>query len=164
MRWRSVAGWEGFYVVSDTGLVQRVAGGKGTRVGRPLKPAKRYPHLILCDHRTGRRETKQVHLLVAAAFLGPCPPGHEVDHKDHNPGNPHYKNLEYVTHRENQRRMVAKHWRKETHPNAKIDGLEVRAIRALRTCGWAQRMLARSFGVSQTQISRILLRKRWSHL
>ncbi len=38
-----------------------------------------------------------VHKLVAEAFYGPCPKGHEVDHGDENTLNPSLKNLSYAT-------------------------------------------------------------------
>lgn len=42
-----------------------------------------------------------VHQLVARAFIGPCPPGLEVRHKDGNPANNHIDNLEYGTRADN---------------------------------------------------------------
>ena len=45
-----------------------------------------------------------VHLLVAAAFLGPCPKGYEVDHRDRNSLNPARENLRYLTMTDNSGR------------------------------------------------------------
>ena len=45
-----------------------------------------------------------VHRLVAARYIGPCPEGMEVNHKDGNRENNHYLNLEYVTHAENAKK------------------------------------------------------------
>ena len=42
-----------------------------------------------------------VHRLVARTFIGPCPPGLEVRHKDGNPTNNHVENLEYGTRAQN---------------------------------------------------------------
>lgn len=42
-----------------------------------------------------------VHLLVAEAFLGPKPIGHEIDHRDDDVLNPSAENLSYVTHAQN---------------------------------------------------------------
>lgn len=42
-----------------------------------------------------------VHRLVAAKYIGPCPEGMEINHKDGNKENNHWTNLEYVTHAEN---------------------------------------------------------------
>lgn len=37
-----------------------------------------------------------IHRVVAECWLGPCPEGKEVDHKDRNAHNNHYTNLRYV--------------------------------------------------------------------
>jgi HNH endonuclease/NUMOD4 motif-containing protein len=42
-----------------------------------------------------------VHVLVATAFLGPCPKGQECRHKDDNRANPKADNLEYGTRLQN---------------------------------------------------------------
>jgi len=47
-----------------------------------------------------------VHSLVAKAFLGDCPPDHEITHKDGDYTHNEVSNLEYVTRRENQKRFV----------------------------------------------------------
>lgn len=48
-----------------------------------------------------RGKAINVHTLVAAAFIGPKPEGKEVDHIDKNKENNYYKNLRYVTRKEN---------------------------------------------------------------
>jgi len=99
-QWRPVIGYEGLYEVSNAGRVRRSGpsmDGKA-RIGRILRPAPAshgYPTVVLW--RQGRGRTETIHRLVAAAFIGLCPDGHEVNHinglKDDNDVN----NLEYVT-------------------------------------------------------------------
>ncbi len=48
-----------------------------------------------------------VHRLVMEAFVGPCPAGKEVNHKNGIRSDPRLVNLEYVTHSEN----LLYHWR-----------------------------------------------------
>lgn len=45
----------------------------------------------------GRRKNRLVSGLVAETFLGPKPPGYEIDHDDNNPTNNVLTNLSYVT-------------------------------------------------------------------
>ena len=56
----------------------------------------------------GRDIKRTVHSLVAEAFLGPCPPGHEVRHSDDNRENPRLDNLCYGTRKQNVADMFAR--------------------------------------------------------
>jgi len=55
---------------------------------------------------------------VAAAFIGPCPPGHVVNHKDFDRSNNHASNLEYLEREENLRYS----WRAGRYANAIENG------------------------------------------
>lgn len=77
------------------------------RLLQPGAASNGYPTVCL-----GRGKTHQVHALVAAAFLGPCPPGQEVRHKDDNRNNPVASNLEYGTRSDNIRDMMLRHPRR----------------------------------------------------
>lgn len=52
-----------------------------------------------------------VHRLVAARYIGVCPDGMEVSHKDGNKRNNHWTNLEYLTHADNVRKAYEEHGR-----------------------------------------------------
>ncbi len=84
------------------------------RVGvepRILKPGvASNGYLTVC---LGKGNTFCVHALVAQAFLGPCPEGQEVRHKDDNRLNPCACNLEYGTRQDNVNDMMSRrgHWR-----------------------------------------------------
>lgn len=95
------------YEISDLGNVRSrdhlVWGGKRmgfyTKPGRNLRPgiaSNGYPTVAL-----GRGKTRTVHSLVAETFIGPCPIGMEVRHKDGYRTNPRLDNLEYGTRLEN---------------------------------------------------------------
>lgn len=96
-QWVPVAGYEGVYEVSDTGLVRGLS--RGTL--RTLKPRSSgpYPSVNLC--RRGTKRSARIHNLVAHAFLGPRPAGLQVRHLDGNPLNNSVSNLAYGTASEN---------------------------------------------------------------
>jgi hypothetical protein len=108
-RWLPVEGYDGAYEVSDLGRVRGIDRMRLGRNGFPqphkgkvLKPASQtvgYQQVRLC--RYGKKHTFYVHRVVMAAFIGPCPPGYEVDHLDNNPSNNALTNLRYVTPQEN---------------------------------------------------------------
>ena len=53
-----------------------------------------YTTWVNIDHHVKR---VPIHRVVAETFIGPCPEGYEVDHKDRNSHNNDYTNLRYVT-------------------------------------------------------------------
>jgi hypothetical protein len=105
-RWLPVVGWEGVYEVSDLGRVKRVAVHRTTRwpVGRiTTGTAHRQGCRASVLTHAGRSQTAFVHRLVMAAFVGPCPPGLQVNHKNGVKADNRLANLEYVTASENSR-------------------------------------------------------------
>lgn len=109
--WRTVEGFPD-YMISSLG---RVASYKTPR--RPFEmiaSAGRdgYLHVVLCGG--GRRKTTRVHTIVAAAFLGPRPEGHEILHGDGDKRNNALANLRYGTKSENSQDAL----RHGVHPTA----------------------------------------------
>ncbi len=114
-----------------------------------------------------------VHLLVAAAFLGPKPAGTEVNHKDGIKTNNRRDNLEYVTRSENMKhchRMgMAKNPSGADHHMSKLTAERVAELRqeyaALRVSGrlpdGAMKRLQAKYGMSDTGITCIARRKTW---
>lgn len=93
-QWRPVPG-SPEYVVSDLGNVARLLS-DGSR--RPLKATqnrKRDGSLNYLKVCLGRARQEYVHNLVAYAFLGPRPDGHDVDHISHDRLDCSLANLRY---------------------------------------------------------------------
>lgn len=96
MIWKTIAGTDGEYQVSDTGLV------KTTKTGRILRPSvSRHGYERVCLFKMDRERRYRVHRLVAMAFI-PNPDNlPQVNHKDGNKRNNHVSNLEWITNEDN---------------------------------------------------------------
>ena len=78
---------------------------------RPIPHSVGYTRQSL--NKDGVRKSIYTHVLIAFVFLGPCPPGYEVNHKNLDKTDNRIQNLEYVTHKENIRHARAnRYWRK----------------------------------------------------
>lgn len=168
--WRAAIGYEGRYEVSSIGRVRSLPGmGRwGTRKGRVLRPGhngKKYLIVHLCAS-SKESGTKQIHQLVAAAFLGPCPPGKQVNHKDAIKENNHFGNLEYMTSAENTEHAGAMglHLRGSRAVRAKLEEADIPVIRQRLANGESQRRIARDYHVSKNAISGIGKRRTWVHV
>ncbi len=159
--WRAVPGWEGWYSVSSHGRVRRDAGGRGSHRGRIVTAknlTKGYKGVSLYRHNQEHRYS--IHRLVARAFLGEPPEGHEVDHRDGVPGHNHVSNLHYVSHADNIRlareRAVAQ--TRKPHP---VAVLTIDEVLAIRSSDEDERTLAARYHVAVRTIRRIANGQRW---
>jgi integrase/recombinase XerD len=99
--WRDIAEYDGVYQVSDQGQV------RNTQTSKILQPVKmKNGRLYVTLSSSGFQRKCTVHGLVASAFLGDCPPNHEITRKDGDCLHNDASNLEYVTRKENQKRFV----------------------------------------------------------
>lgn len=102
--WKDVDGYEGSYQVSNLGRVRSLNryiiyrdGVKHFKKGRVLVPQKDYHGYKIISF--GRKNKKKIHRLVAMAFVkNPNPEEFNVvNHKDSNPSNNCFSNLEWCT-------------------------------------------------------------------
>ena len=113
-RWLPTVGYEGCYEVSDQGGVRSLdrtverRGARARLAGKRLSPSDAHPsgHLYVHLYQNGHGATHQVHRLVMAAFVGPCPDGMEVRHLNGDPADNRLVNLTYGTRAENARDQV----------------------------------------------------------
>lgn len=109
--WKDVKGYEGLYQVSNLGRVKSLKrvvykrnGTNQTLKEKILKNnynGKGYYHVML--YKNTNKKTLKIHKLVAMAFLGHKPCGHNevVDHIDNNQANNRLDNLQLTTVRHN---------------------------------------------------------------
>lgn len=147
--WRDVVGWEGLYSVSDEGEVRNL------QTGRDVTRTDSGYLFVALVRPDGFKQSRMVHLLVAAAFLEPPPtPEHIVSHEDDNRHNCRATNLKWRTRGENTElsRARGRHTQGEAHHLARLTDLEVVEIRNSTD---SNRALASQYGVAASTISRI---------
>lgn len=156
-RWKPVVGYEGRYEVSDHGRMRSLAHCARCKpndgIMRPFKNHKGYAVVWTFRAESPRRMMK-VHRAVMAAFVGPCPDGMEVNHKDADKMNPALANLEYVTPAQNVAHAKANHLYQEGAANhgALLNDEQVREI---RESSIPTGQLARQLGFAYSLIWRV---------
>lgn len=157
--WRDIPGYEGRYQASTLGRIRSLdrrvpvydSTGRFTRAvrGRILRPGKcRSGHVsvVLGNGKPG----SMVHQLICRTFIGPCPKGMEVLHKNGNPCDNRLENLHYGTRTENILDVykVGKRWRK-------FSLNDVDRIRFELFCGIPGHEIAKEYAASDATISAI---------
>jgi hypothetical protein len=172
-RFRDIPGFPG-YRVGDYGSVwscrRRGPSGKtAPGMWRLLKPKvdRQGRKVATLKDGDGRRRYMQVHRLVLMAFVGPCPEGMEACHfPDRDPRNNALVNLRWDTRKSNfaDRDTHGTTARGERVGRSKMTADAVRLMRRMRSRGVPYGQLAQAFGVSKSQISRIVQRQSWAHI
>lgn len=174
--WTPIPGFDGYEITRD-GRVRSWR--RRERTWRGYHPPRRdepvemthqisaygYPMLVL-RLPNGTPTSRTIHRLLALAFLPPPMPGQtDVCHNDGNPMNYSLDNLRWDTHQANQMDM-RKHGTMQDGEKcitAKIkleDVAEIRAFAASYGRGSGV-LLAKKYGLSKAQISRIVNATRW---
>lgn len=179
-QWRAVPEWEGLYEVSDRGRVRSLSRsverdfvwgrgsvrGRGFQnfTGRVISVYQDKGRPIVRISGRGRRATLAVHRMVAAAFLGPKPRGHEVAHNNGDAHDNRVENLRYATPIENAADKV----RHGTLPlgmsahNSVLTDAQVLAARAVPK--GQVRAFAESIGVKPRLLYQVRSRETWRHI
>ena len=101
-KWKDIAGYEGFYLVSDMGRVKSLWGGRDAQSGKILKQTlHRAPYLKVILAKNGVHKNHSIHQLVAMAFLKNPSKKKEVNHLNGDPTDNRVVNLEWTTRKEN---------------------------------------------------------------
>ena len=96
--WKSIAGYEGLYEVSDLGRVKSLWYGKE----KILKPGKdTWGYLFVNLYKDGHRKHTLVHRIVADAFIPNQNNLETVNHKDEDKTNNVSSNLEWMSREDN---------------------------------------------------------------
>jgi hypothetical protein len=99
--WKDIPGWEGFYQASETGLIWSVRS-----LVTLIQAQAPEGYLLVTLSANKRRLQTGVHQLIALTFIGECPDGLEVCHKDNIRMHNTSDNLEYGTRAYNAQQSV----------------------------------------------------------
>jgi hypothetical protein len=173
-RWKPIAGFEGYYEVSNLGRVRgldrmvRSSHGLRKKRGKVLRGyVVRGGYLAVELCKEGCSERRSIHCLVLTAFVGPRPPKMQGCHfPDRNPTNNRLANLRWDTVSRNHADKVfhGTSNRGEAHPFAKLSKKSVLRILRRRKRGATLSSLATEFRVSLTHIHAIVTKKSWAYL
>ena len=166
--WKDIAGYEGYYQVSDLGRVRSlnrmVISGNATRTitGKILKP-KINPvngyHSVMLGM-AGRGKYVRIHRLVAQAFIPNLEYKPEVNHINGNKADNRVVNLEWSTHSENHIHRIQV--LKQISGAAKITQKIADEIRERFANGnITKTALGKEYNLSQQSISLIINHKCW---
>jgi hypothetical protein len=164
--WKQVPGYEGIYSVSNLGRIRREVAYRNHWYKRdgiltPWISSKK--RLLVELYKNQTSITFSVHKLVMLTFIGECPSGFEINHKDGNPQNNYLENLEYVTPEENQKHAIINkfHIFGERHGMSKLTEQQVLAI---RKDSRSLKEISREYGVAISTVSDIRIKRTWAHL
>lgn len=104
--WKDIAKYEGLYQVSNYGNVRSLNYRHTGKVNKIAKMRNRYGYLIVALSKNSVKSRKQIHQLVAKAFIPNPENKPEVNHIDGNKENNVVSNLEWVTSKENTQHAI----------------------------------------------------------
>ncbi len=160
--WRDVEHYPG-YQVSREGQVRTLK--RGGKLLAQVEGSRGYMRVNL--YRDGKAKHFLVHRLVAAAWLGPIPPGKQVNHRDGAKSNNTLSNLEIITAEANRAHALRHGFfcsKGEANPRAKLKESDVVEIRRCLAAGVRVRDLAIRYDLSDRAIYLVWRRKTWSHV
>lgn len=151
--WKVIKGYPA-YLVSNHGRV------KSFKSGKPkLLKAHRGIYRTVGLSNNSKRKTHRIPRLVAIHFIRNPKNKPEINHKDGNKLNDHFKNLEWSTAKENSIHRT-KVLNKRNSPYTKKQILEIRKLALTHR----QKDICKIMGITKSVISKIINRQSWSYL
>ena len=176
-QWRPVVGYEGLYNISNYGRVWSVRRWRRNHSkwqeigGHLLQPgSNNNGRDTVSLWKNSEGHTFLIHQLVARAFIGKCPRGMEVSHKDGDLHHNHADNLLYETRAENNRRKIGhgtdnRGEKCYAHLLTSKDVMSIRLRYAPRGIGGdSGTKLAEEYGVHPNTIYAVANGHNWRHL
>jgi len=167
--WASIPGYEDIYEASLLGQVRRVVDAVQARsyAGRILKPINQHTgYQTVSLYRDKIPTILLIHRIICETFIGPCPEGLQVNHKDGDKTNNKLENLEYVTRKQNcaHASEAGLYQTGEDHHAAKLTEEDVLEIVISLEEGESQYSVAARYGITQANVSMIWCGNTWGRV
>lgn len=179
--WRNIKGFEGVYQISNHGnikclegfFLKRKRGGGVVAIYKSERSRRAYGthvdgYLLTSLWKRGSVTYISIHRLVGIYFVhNPHPRKYtHVLHKDNDPRNPYFKNLEWGTQKKNiQHAVSCGRWPKQLKGGGplKLKPADAKEIRRLLSEGETLRSIGSRFGVSHHTVLAIKQNKIWAN-
>jgi len=171
--WKAVVGYEGAYEVSDQGRVRSLRFKYREEDYHMLKSfTNEHGYVMISLYKPTGKKQKRVHRLVLEAFVGPCPPGYNTNHKNFDRTDNRLENLEWIEIKRNLAQRIfepvhlddlsAKDRRWQRSGPRKLTERWVRMARVLHATGeFSYVEIAEVFGVTPTAIRYAVIGETW---
>lgn len=173
--WKTLPILNGKYEISNKGNVRSLWYGRIKPIKLQNSKHGYYTFSAYCGK--SKAVTVRVHKLVAEAFIGQCPQGYVVNHKDGDKHNNNVANLEYVTYSENNIHALKHRLRKpanmkdcvakrgENNYNHILTEEQVILILKYHyTTGYGGRKIAKHFGLKRSTVNGVIYGRTWKHI
>lgn len=168
---------KGYFQIRNDGQIWRIAV-KGTGVRkterfikiqeREMKNKNLFGYIHISFHIGGISHHCFAHRAIWTYFNGEIPDNVEINHKNGIKIDNRLENLELITHSENIKHSFKYSGRVANRGEkcnfSKLTDNDIREIRLQCSKGEIRRSISKNFNIHQSQVSRIVNRKRWAHI
>lgn len=180
-KWKSIAGYEGLYEVSNLGRVRSMPRTEAflkksngqiatlcvrQRKEKILKAGQRGGYLSVVLSKNGTTHNALVHRLVAQAFIPNSDNKPQVNHIEQPKTDNSVGNLEWATPAEDGQHRVAHDLRPNGSrlPQTKLTEEQVVEMRDFRAQGWLLRELSAKYDVAESTVSAVVRGRFWKQV
>ena len=164
--WKDIENYEGLYQVSNLGNVKRLRG-KGCNQERLIaRNINKYGYVYRTLHNKGISIKHKEHRLVANAFINNPYKKSTVNHINGIKTDNRVENLEWCTIIENKQHAINTGITNTKGEKNHFSKLTEQQVLEIREIGFSQTRisLSRKYGISSSNVTRIIKREMWKHI